>query len=63
MSVVPALQAVTKPVDAFTVATAVRLLLQLPPTVPLLVEVVVCPIQSDDTLLTVPALQLTAAAV
>ena len=37
MFVVPALRAVTKPELAFTVATVVLLLLQLPPAVPVLV--------------------------
>ena len=37
MFVVPALDAVTKPELAFTVATVVLLLLQVPPAVPVLV--------------------------
>ena len=48
--------AVTSPEDAFTVATVVLLLLQLPPASPLLVYVAVCPIQSGVVPLTVPAL-------
>jgi hypothetical protein len=53
--VVPALTAVTSPVEAFTVATAVLLLLHDPPASPLLVYVAVAPIQSGDEPLTVPA--------
>ena len=53
--VVPALTAVTNPVDELTVATEVLELLQLPPPVPLLVYIVVFPIQSGDVPLTVPA--------
>jgi hypothetical protein len=53
--VVPADTAVTRPVDEFTVATDVLLLLHDPPAVPLLVYVVVWPIQSGDVPLTVPA--------
>ena len=56
MVVVPALNAVTTPVDAFTVATEVLLLLHDPPASPLLVYVAVAPIQSGDVPLTVPAL-------
>ena len=55
---VPALIAVTSPDAAFTVATAVLLLLQLPPASPLLVYVVVAPIQSGVVPVTVPALAL-----
>ena len=54
--VVPAPAAVTTPVVAFTVATAVLLLLQVPPVLPLLVYVADRPIQSGDVPLTVPAL-------
>ena len=54
--VVPAATAVTSPVDAFTVATDVLLLLQVPPALPLLLYVAVWPIQSGDVPLTVPAL-------
>ena len=54
MFVVPAATAVTTPVDEFTVATDVLELLQLPPEVPLLVYVAVCPIQSGEVPLTVP---------
>jgi hypothetical protein len=53
--VVPADTAVTRPVDEFTVATAVLLLLHDPPAVPLLVYVAVCPMQSGDVPFTVPA--------
>ena len=52
----PALTAVTRPDAAFTVATAVLLLLHEPPALPLLVYVAVAPIQSGDVPLTVPAL-------
>ena len=52
--VVPALSAVTIPVDELTVATDVLVLLQLPFPVPLLVYVAVIPIQRDDVPLTVP---------
>ena len=55
MFVVPALTAVTSPVDALTVATAVLVLLHDPPVLPLLVYVAVDPIQSGDVPLTVPA--------
>ena len=51
----PADKAVTAPVDALTVATAVLLLLHVPPAFPLLVYVAVLPIQSGDVPLTVPA--------
>ena len=54
--VVPALKAVTTPVEAFTDATAGLLLLQLPPASPSLLYVAVAPIQSGDVPLTVPAL-------
>ena len=56
MLVVPAPAAVTTPDVAFTVATAVLLLLQVPPVLPLLVYVADWPIQSGDVPLTVPAL-------
>ena len=56
MFVVPALTVVAKPVAAFTVATAVFVLLQLPPAVLVLVYVAVAPIQSGDTPLIVPVL-------
>ena len=56
MLVVPAESAVTSPVDAFTVATEVLLLLQVPPASPLLLYVAVWPIQSGEVPLTVPAL-------
>ena len=55
MFVVPALTAVTNPVDAFTVATAVFVLVQLPPDVPSLLYSAVVPIQSGEVPLTVPA--------
>ena len=54
--VVPAPTAVTTPVDTFTVATAVLLLLHVPPPSPLLLYVAVAPIQSGEVPLTVPAL-------
>ena len=54
--VVPAFTAVTIPVDEFTVANDVFELLQLPPGVPLLVYVEICPIHSGDRPLTTPAL-------
>ena len=53
--VVPALIAVTSPDDAFTVATAVLLLLHAPPAVPLLLYVAVWLIQSGEVPVTVPA--------
>ena len=52
--VVPALTAVTNPELAFTVATVVLELLQIPPAVPLLVYVAIAPIQSGEVPLTVP---------
>ena len=58
MLVVPALTAVTSPELAFTVATAVFELLQLPPAVPVVVYDAVAPIQSGDVPLTVPAVTL-----
>ena len=51
----PAATPVTTPVAAFTVATRLLLLLQLPPAVPLLVNVVTEPAQSGDEPLTTPA--------
>ena len=54
MFVVPALTAVTNPVPAFTVATMVFVLVQLPPAVPLLLYVAVSLIQSGEVPLTVP---------
>ena len=56
MFVIPGFTAVTKPVDGFTVATAVFVLLQFPPAVPSLAYVDVSPMQSGDVPLTVPAL-------
>ena len=53
---VPALTAVTTPLVAFTVATAVLLLLHAPPALPLLVYVAVAPIHNGLVPLTVPAL-------
>ena len=53
--VVPAVNDVTRPLAAFTDATAGTVLLQLPPAVPLLVYVAVAPIQSGDVPLTAPA--------
>ena len=58
MLVIPTFNAVTKPVDAFTVATAVLLLLQVPPVVPVLVYVAVAPIQSGDVPIIFPAVRL-----
>ena len=56
MFVVPALTAVTNPVDKLTVATVVLKLLQLPLASPSLVKAALAPIQkSGDTPLTVPA--------
>ena len=52
---VPSATAVTTPVVALTVATAVLLLLQLPPT-PLLVKVVTDPVHTNVVPLMVPAL-------
>jgi hypothetical protein len=52
---VPALIAVTTPVEAFTVAIAVLLELQAPPALPLLEYVAVDPMQSGEVPLTVPA--------
>ena len=52
----PAPTAVTRPDAAFTVATDILLLLQVPPASPLLVYVAITPIQSGDVPLTVPAL-------
>ena len=56
MFAIPALTAVTNPLVAFTVATAVLLLLHVPPVLPLLVYVVVTPIHKGLVPLTVPAL-------
>ena len=56
MLVVPAPTAVTTPDVAFTVATPVLLLLQVPPASPVLLYVADWPIQSGDVPLTVPAL-------
>ena len=56
MLVVPAVNAVTNPVVAFTVATAAFELLQLPPVVPLVLYVAVALMQSGEVPLTVPAL-------
>ena len=51
----PAATPVTTPVVASTVAAAVLLLLQLPPPVPLLVNVAVLPAHNADAPLTLPA--------
>ena len=53
--VVPAFIVDTTPVEASTVATAVLLLLQVPPVLPLLAKVVVVREQSGDVPVTVPA--------
>ena len=55
MSAVPGDTAVTFPVVGCTVATAVLVLLQVPPPVPLLEYVAEMPTQSGDAPLTVPA--------
>ena len=52
---VPSATPVTTPVVAFTVATAGLLLLQVPPPVPLLVNVVDRPVHTDAAPLTEPA--------
>ena len=54
--VVPALTAVTTPVDELTVATPVLELLQEPPPDPLLVYVAVAAIHNGEVPLTAPAL-------
>ena len=54
--VVPAPTAVTTPVEASTVATAVLLLLHDPPASPVLLYVADEPIQSGEAPVTVPAL-------
>ena len=51
----PAAIPITKPVDEFTVAAAVLLLVHVPPTVPLLVNDVDKPAQTAAAPLTVPA--------
>ena len=51
----PVATPVTTPVAGLTVAVAVLLLLQLPPALPLLDNVVVEPMHTDDEPLTVPA--------
>ena len=56
MVAVPAATPVTTPVAAFTEATDGVRLLQLPPLVPLLVNVAVEPTQTVEAPLTVPAL-------
>lgn len=53
---VPALNAVTNPLNGLTAATAGLLLLQVPPASPSLVYVAVAPIQSGDGPFTLPAL-------
>src|SRR5580700_977250 len=52
----PAVKPVTTPVPAFTVATVVLLLLQLPPLKPLLLKVACEPAQTVAAPLTLPAL-------
>ena len=54
----PAPTAVTTPDVAFTVATDILLLLQVPPASPLLLYVADWPIQSGEVPLTVPGLTL-----
>lgn len=54
MLVVPALTAVASPAPAVTAATAVFVLLQLPPDVPSLLYVAVAPMQSNEVPLTLP---------
>ena len=56
--VVPAPVAVTTPDVAFTVATDILLLLQVPPASPVLLYVADWPIQSGEVPLTVPAFAL-----
>ena len=56
MSAVPAATPVTSPVEAFTVATDVLLLLHDPPASPLEASVTEEPIQTDAVPVTVPAL-------
>ena len=58
MFAVPTLTTVTTPLVAFTVATAVLLLLHAPPVLPVLVYVAVAPIHKGLVPLTVPALAL-----
>ena len=55
MVVLPVAIPVTTPVIAFTDAAAGLLLLQLPPLVPLLVNVAFKPVHADGAPLTVPA--------
>ena len=56
MVALPAATPITTPVDEFTVATAVLLLLQLPPVLPLLVNVVARPAHTAVAPFIVPAL-------
>jgi hypothetical protein len=56
MVAVPAATPVTTPVELFTVATAVLLVVQAPPALPLLENVVVPATQMPCVPLTVPAL-------
>lgn len=56
MVAVPGATPVTRPVAELTDATAGLLLLQLPPTLPLLVSVVAKPVHMDEAPLMVPAL-------
>ena len=55
ISVVPAAKGVTSPLEGCTVATVVFEEVQVPPVVPLLVNVSVVPMQSEEEPLTVPA--------
>ena len=55
ISVVPAATADTNPVVAFTVATAVFVLVQVPPAEPLLAYVSVAPIHKGEVPVTAPA--------
>ena len=55
MVALPGPTAVTTPVVAFTVATRLLLLLQLPPAAPLLVKALVAPVQRVVVPLIVPA--------
>ncbi len=55
MVALPGATPVTTPDNEFTVAAAVLLLLQLPPPLPLLVNVVAKPVQTDGAPFTTPA--------
>ena len=54
--VTPTLNAVTSPVEELTVATAMLLLVQIPPASPLLLNVCVAPIQSGEVPEIIPGL-------